>query len=103
MSARLNVNVAATGPAATWTRSSVAMSTLLTIARRANPVPAVIVPKNPESSMTAPKIKSPFAVVVADVLVTALAVFVPFARFLAVASSGDAVATPLYSLTMIRR
>jgi hypothetical protein len=79
------------------------MSTLLTVARRVNPVPAVIVPKDPESSMTAPKIRSPFVVVVANVLVTAFAVFVLLARFLATTSSGDVVATPPYSLTMIRR
>jgi hypothetical protein len=77
MSARVKVNVAATGPAVAWIVSSVAMSMLLRVARRVNPVPALIVPKRPESSIATPKIRSPFDVVVAAVLVTPLAAVVP--------------------------
>lgn len=76
---------------------------MLTIARLVKFVPAVIVPKKPESSIATPKIRSPFTVVVAAVLVIALAAVVPMARFLATPSSGDEVAIPLYSLITIRR
>jgi hypothetical protein len=103
VSARLNVKVAATEPAVAWIWSSVAMSMLLTTVRRVNPVPAVIVPKEPESSMATPKSRSPLTVVVAAVLVTPLVAVVPVARFLATTSNGEVVAMPLYSLTMIRR
>ena len=103
MSALLNVNVAATEPAVAWIASSMAMSMALRVARTVKPVPAVIVPKLPESSMATPKISSPLAVVVAAVLVTPLAAVVPPARLWAATSNGAVVAMPLYSLTMIRR
>jgi hypothetical protein len=76
---------------------------LLRDARRVKPVPAVIVPNAPESSMATPKMRLPFAVVVAAALVTPLLAVVPAARFLATASSGALTAIPAYSLTMIRR
>jgi hypothetical protein len=78
-SARLNVKVAATGPAVDCTKSSIAVSILFNVARRVNPVPAVIVPNRPESSITAPKISSPAVLVVAAVDVMALAAVVPLA------------------------
>ena len=52
------------------------MSMPLRDARRVNPVPALIVPKAPESSMATPKIKLPLALVVAAVLVAPLAAVV---------------------------
>jgi hypothetical protein len=97
------VKVAAMEPAAVWIWSSVAMSMLLTTARRVNPVPALIVPNAPESSMATPKIRSPLTVVVAAVLVMPLAAVVPAARFLATTSTGAVVAIPLYSPRTIRR
>jgi len=102
-SARLNVNVAATGPAAVCTSSSMAESILFSEARPVKPVPAVIVPKDPESSITAPKISSPAVVVVAVELVIAFAVVVPLAWFVALTSNGDAMAMPLYSAIRMRR
>jgi hypothetical protein len=97
------VKVAATDPAAAWIVSSVAMSMPLRDARRVNPVPALIVPKLPESSMVTPKIRLPLAVVVAAVLVAPFAAVVAVPWFFAVTSSGAVVAMPLYSLTMMRR
>jgi len=102
-SALLKVNVDATGPAAGCTISSNAVSMLLREARNVKPVPAVIVPNSPESSITAPKSRSPAVVVVAAVLVMAFAVVVPAALFCATTSSGEVVATPLYSAIRMRR
>src|SRR5262245_26893342 len=79
------------------------MSIALSVARRVNPVPAVIVGKLPESSMATPKLRPPLVQVVAAVLVTLLAAVVAVALFFAVVSSGDVVAIPLYSLMMTRR
>ena len=103
MLAVLSVNVAATGPAAPWIASSVAMSMPLSVARRVNPVPALIVGNWPESTMATPKINPPLVEVDAAVLVTLLAAVVAFPVFFAVTSSGDVVAAPLYSLAMMRR
>ena len=103
MFALLNVNVAATGPAEPWIASSVAMSMPLSVARRVNPVPALIVGNWPESTMPTPKINPPLVDVDAAVLVTLLAAVVALPVFFAVTSSGDVVATPLYSLAMMRR
>lgn len=41
----LKVKVAATGPGVDWMESSVAVSTLLSVKRRVNPVPAEMLPK----------------------------------------------------------
>jgi hypothetical protein len=76
-SAWLKVNVAPTDPATACTMSSVAVSMLFKVARRVNPVPAVMAPNDPESSIATPKIRSPAAVVVAAVLVIAFAAVVP--------------------------
>ncbi len=77
LSASLNVKVAATGPAVPCTASSVTKSMLFTKALRVKPVPAAMVPKSPESSITTPKIRSPFAVVLAAPLVTPSVALVP--------------------------
>ena len=61
-----------------------------------NPVPAVVL-FTPASSMTAPKTRSPLAVVVAAVLVMAFDVVEPFAMFFATTSSGPVSAMPRYS------
>src|SRR5438132_14434008 len=88
--------VAATDPAAVCTRSSVVISKLFDC-RCVKPVPAVIVVKTPESSTTAPKIRSPLTVVMAAVLVIAFDPVVPFATFFATTSTGLFNATPWYS------
>jgi hypothetical protein len=99
----LKVNVAATGPAAGWTISSIAESILFRVDRIVNPVPAVMAPKRPESSITAPNRRSPGVVVVASALVIAFAVVVPLARFAAATSRGEVATTPLYSAIRMRR
>lgn len=66
------------------------------------PVPGVIVVV-PESSITSPTMRSPFAVVVQAVVVTLSVAVVPLAIFVALQSSGLEVAMPLYSWTMMRR
>ena len=98
----LKVQVAAVEPAALWIVSSLARSAPFTVPRNVKLVPALMV-LMPASSMTAPNIRSPAAVVTAAVDVMLFAVVVPFALFFAVTSTGVTAAIPLYSWINRRR